>query len=207
MKDNKIKHFWENCSTTFAHITTDEWLKGKDNLYKLYDRNLKYFNIDPHNKTIVDYGIGGGYLGMYLLSNYKLKKYIGIDIAERSIKSAKTNLAPYKNIELHLTPVEFIDLNPDLFISLAVIQHFPSQAYLNDFLINLNNSKSKELLLQIRYDKKNKFSKSYETHSDARLGCQTNSNYMLSKLSNYKLENESKIEDRTNYQYLYFKLK
>lgn len=207
MIKNNVKDFWENCSTTFAHITTGEWLKSKNNLYKLYDRNLKYFNINPVDKTVIDYGIGGGYLGMYLLSNFKIKKYIGIDIAERSIKSAKKNLSSRKNVEFYLTPVDFKDLNSDIFISLAVIQHFPSLEYLDDFLINLNQSKIGELLLQIRHSDINKFSESYETHADARLGCQTNYVYLLSKLTNYRLDNRSEIEKETKYQYLFFKLK
>ena len=207
MSQEKIKNFWENCSTTFAHITTDDWLKSKDNLFSLYYKKLKYFKINPNDKSITDYGIGGGYLGKYLLSNFNINKYIGIDIAERSIESAKKNLSSYRNVEFYLTPVNFKDLDSDLFISLAVIQHFPNLKYLNDFLSNLNVSNIEELLLQIRYSEENKFSKSYKTHADARLGCQTNSEYMLSRLTNYQLAGESSIEPETNYQYLYFKTK
>lgn len=206
MNHKKIKNFWEECNTTFAHITTDDWLKSRENLFNLYARKIKYFNIDLDGKKIIDYGIGGGHLGMYLLSNFKIKKYIGIDIAERSIISAKENLSSHENVELFLTPVSFRDLESDIFISLAVIQHFPSLEYLDDFLTNLNNSAAKELLLQIRYSKDNKFSKSYETHSDVRLGCQTSPEYLSFRLNNYRLEKKSNIENKNNYQYLYFKL-
>lgn len=205
MKNNLVKNFWENCNTTFAHITTDDWLKNKENLISVYSKNIKRFRIDPNNKKVVDYGIGGGYLGQYLLSNYSISEYIGLDIAERSLDAAKKNLSKYKNVSLHLTPVNFSKFGADIFFSFAVIQHFPNKKYLDDFLTNLDNSGISELLLQIRHNKSTIFSKKYETLSDARLGCRTNSKYLLKNLKKYQLCEESQINTESQYQYLHFK--
>lgn len=205
MKNNLVKNFWEKCNTTFAHITTDDWLVDQRSLINVYSKNIERFAIDPTSKIIIDYGIGGGYLGKHLLSNYSISEYIGIDIAERSINAAKHNLANYKNVQFHLTPIDFSKFNADIFFSFAVIQHFPNKTYLDNFLANLNDSGISEILLQIRYNNSTIFSKKYETISDARLGCQTNSKYLLKNLKNYQLCNSSQINTENKYQYLYFK--
>jgi 2-polyprenyl-3-methyl-5-hydroxy-6-metoxy-1,4-benzoquinol methylase len=201
---NKVKDFWENCGSTFAHLTVDQWLKDKKSLFETYQSNFLKFNIDPSNKSIIDYGIGGGYLGEYLLSNYSINNYIGIDIAERSIKVAKDNLKEYNNVEFHLSPMDFSKLKADLFISFAVIQHFPNKEYLEDFLKNLNSSNISELLLQIRHNRTTKFTDSYESHSDVRLGCVTNPSFISKILTKYKIQSKTNIQKENNYQYLYF---
>jgi hypothetical protein len=83
---DNVREFWEKCNTTFAHITTEDWLKDKKSLFNLYSNKIKEFKINPANKRIIDYGIGGGHLGMYLLENFKIKRYIGLDIAEMIIQ-------------------------------------------------------------------------------------------------------------------------
>jgi len=201
----KLRSFWEKCDKTFAHITADKWLVSVDNLLSSFAHNFTHFN--PTNKVIVDYGIGAGYLGMYLFNNFLIKKYIGIDIAQRSLDAASNNLSLFKDkTEFFLVPVDFSSLNADMFCSFAVIQHFPDQKYLDSFLTNLNNSKISELILQIRHCDRNKFSKKYRSQKDAQFACYTNNNYISSILLNYQIISVSDIDKISNYCTLHYKL-
>jgi hypothetical protein len=92
-----------------------------------------------------------------------------------------------------------------LFISLAVIQHFPDKEYLDSFLKNLNNSTISELFIQIRHAEVTSFSSSYSTHEEVRLGCHTNSEYLLNILNNYEIIKFSQVYEESKYQYLQFK--
>lgn len=205
MEPKDSKKFWENCDTTFAHITPNRWLKSKKEFVSGFSK--KYFPFDPNEKVIVDYGIGAAHQGIYLFENKNIKKYIGIDIAQRSLDSAKDNLKDYdqNKIELLITPVNFSKLKADIFTSFAVIQHFPSRKYLDSFLINLRNSNIPELILQIRHSKVNEFSKSYKTQDEAMMGCRTNKGYVLKMLEKYECVKASKIDDITKYQNLHLK--
>lgn len=206
-----IKDFWEKCDTTFAHITIDKHLKNYDELTNNWDKYFlvslnKIFSL--HNSTVIDYGIGGGYLGVYLFEKYKISKYVGIDISERQIKYAHKNLQkinlPY---ELILAPVDFSQIKADVFISQAVIQHFPDALYLYDFITNLNNSKIPIIMLQIRYDKNTKFAiGQYNKIQDVVLRCYTNNEYIQSKLNNYYMIYNGPIL-KNKYQFLIYKLK
>jgi len=199
-----VKDFWEKCDETFAHLEANEWLHNNDALTNSFKRHL--WKIDPTDKVIVDYGTGAGYFGRYLFKNHNISKYIGIDIAERSIKSAKEALAGH-NAEFKLTPVDFSKLNADIFASFAIIQHFPDVEYLNSFLKNLNDSGISEIILQIRYNKETKFSNKYDTIKDVRLSCVTNPSYLMDHLSNYECIHEGDVSDDNDYQYVYFKIK
>lgn len=201
------KKFWENCDTTFAHITPNRWLKSRESLVSSFSN--KFGPFDPENKVIVDYGIGASHFGVYLMENINVKKYIGIDIAQRSLDAARDNLSKYNQdkISLMLTPVDFSKLDADMFCSFAVIQHFPSEEYLNNFLTNLKNSEISELILQIRHAESNTFSNDYSTQTGAMMACQTNEEYVTKVLEKYECVKKSSIDDRTKYQHLHFKLK
>lgn len=200
----KIQNFWEKCDLTFAHINPNKWLKSRDHLVNSFSVNFDTFS--PANKTVVDYGIGAGHLAIYLIENFSLKKYIGIDIAQRSLDAAIRNLSEYNNVDKDflLVPVDFSTLDADMFCSFAVIQHFPDNQYLDSFLLNLNNSKIPELILQIRYSPTTVFSNNYNTQEGVRLSCRTNSGYIKNILKNYKLIKETGVSFNTNYQTLYF---
>jgi len=58
-------------------------------------------------------------------------------------------------------------------------------------------------MLQIRYNEKTIFSGSYETTEDVRLACQTNSEYILTYLTNYELVKSKKITNKSNYEFLF----
>lgn len=205
MDIKKVKSFWETCNTTFAHITAKEWLVSPE--YMINSFKFKMGPIDPTGKTIIDYGIGGAYLGIYLFNNFNIKKYIGIDISQRSLDAANKNLLKYLNFELLLSPINFNTIKADVFVSFATIQHFPNKKYLDDFLSNLNNSNIKEIALQIRYAKTNEFNNKYKTQEDVMMGCCTNKKYIISILTKYDCILKGKVNKNSNYQYLYFKIK
>lgn len=208
-----IKCFWEKCDKTFAHISIDKWLSNyktiTDMWQKMFINQLLSFT-ELENKTIVDYGIGGGYLGVYLHETYHIDKYIGIDIAQRSLDSAYQNLQDnHVNNELYLAPVQFKNFNADIFVCQAVIQHFPDESYFQDFLININQSNIKYVMLQIRFNKQTVFNNdTYNTNisiESVKYKCRTNNSYVLKFLNNYDNIYESNIDGR-NYQFLIYRL-
>jgi len=186
----KLKSFWDTCDTTFAHLTIDKHLKHYDNLTNNWDKYfLTYLNnlYSLENKNIIDYGIGGGYLGIHLHKKYHIKKYIGIDLSNRQLKYAEYNLKQYPiDYELLITPIEFNTIPCDIFISQAVIQHFPDREYLNDFLHNINYSNIPIIMLQIRHNKNTIFSNGeYNSIKEVVHRCHTNNDYIQSYLNNY----------------------
>jgi cyclopropane fatty-acyl-phospholipid synthase-like methyltransferase len=102
-------------------------------------------------KRVVEYGIGGGYLGRLLYREYGIAGYVGVDISQRALaKAAEVLKAWERSTQLLLTPQTFRDLRPELFVSQQVIQHFPALSYLKDFLRNVDASGAQELMLHIR---------------------------------------------------------
>lgn len=207
---NDPKIFWENCNPTFAHITINKWLKNYQNLVQSWDSNfLKYLNkIESlNNKTVIDYGIGGGYLGIYLYTKYNIAKYIGIDISDRQLKYASENLKKYHiNYELFITPINFNTIHCDIFISQAVIQHFPNIEYLDAFLNNINTSNIPIIMLQIRHNKNTVFnSGDYTNIKEVTYKCHTNEKYITSRLTNYEINHKGPVL-HNKYQFLVYNL-
>lgn len=204
---NSIKEFWEKCNTTFSHCSIDNWLKSENNLYESWDNHflLKLNSLyDLRNSTVIDYGTGGGFLGKHLFNKFGVKKYIGIDIAERQLNEVKKNLSSY-NIETYLLPLSDFNLGADVFITQAVIQHFPNQDYFLDFCDKVNRSNSKILMIQIRSGEKNKPS-SYLTEKEVVRNFFTKKGEVETLLKNYKLVWESDIK-KNGYHFLIFKIK
>lgn len=204
---DKLINFWNNCNPIFSHIEIAGYLKNLDTLINFWENNFLQF-YEFKNKILIDYGIGGGYLGLHLLQNKGLSKYIGFDISDRQLNEAKK--------VLHGLPVDlfntieknnFDEFNADIFVCQAVIQHFPSKEYLISFLQKINESKIKDIMLQIRYSEKTTFNENYNTQNDVTHACRTNSDYILKHLTNYYLANSKKNNDRTNYEFLFFKKK
>jgi hypothetical protein len=170
------KSFWEKCGKKFAHID----LKNKDACFRYWG---KFFgkSIDVKGKNVIDYGIGGGFLGEYLYSKHGIKKYIGIDIASRSLEATKRRLKKYPQTTVHLAPVEFRELGGDVFASFACIQHFPTDRYYNGFFRNINRSKIETVILQFRLGEKKMF------RTDVpRLSCYTTFEDIERRLSAYE---------------------
>lgn len=194
---------WEKRVSPFsAHINL------QDNYFSVYAKAMDRIKMD--GKTVIDYGCGGGWIGKYLFDEKKIKAYLGIDIAKRSIEAAEQNLADYENkvfllVDPNALP-DFSQMKADFFISLSCIQHFPDKEYLDYFLNAINNSEIKTLILQVKYSNKTIFREHpYKTTHDIGNGCFTNFAYMQSKLTNYKgTASDAKTEGE--YQYMRFKL-
>ena len=159
--------------------------------------------INFKDKIVVDYGIGGGHIGKFLLQHRGIKQYIGIDIAQRSLDRAATVLKECKKFHLFLTPVDFSKFHADVFLSTACMQHFPNQEYLDNFLARLNCSGIKVLALQFRYNPKTIFKPSYNgnIYPCPDFACVTNIKYLSSLLPNYKIRYESDCNNPAKYQY------
>jgi cyclopropane fatty-acyl-phospholipid synthase-like methyltransferase len=137
-----VKEYWTGASPDYRHIRgTGRWY----NENKWYDIGYAHRKLirthypDFQRGQIVEWGIGGGanITGLYDLAS----EYAGIDINSHSLIEAEkiaTELGvPF--ISIQIDPAEnFKDvpttLSADLFISTAVIQHFPSDTYLRRFL-------------------------------------------------------------------------
>jgi ubiquinone/menaquinone biosynthesis C-methylase UbiE len=201
---DKLVDFWDNCDPVFSHIKIEDYLVDLDSLVKSWENNfLKFY--DFKNKVVIDYGIGGGYLGLYLLKRKELSKYVGFDISNRQLNEARKVLSNLPVILYNTAQKNtFNEFNADIFICQAVIQHFPSEEYLINFLHNINKSKINDVMLQIRYNEKTIFNENYNTTENVRLACQTNSDYILNYLTNYHLVKSKKIKNKSNYEYLFF---
>lgn len=195
-----LNSVWNNVRPAFAHIRAEEHLISESHLMLHYKKTVIPYLIF-NNKKIIDYGVGGGFLGKLLFTEYNINEYIGIDVSERSIEVATKNLKKWKKyISFYDDSYKFKDA--DIFISLACIQHFPDEDYFIKFLQNINNSNIKTVFLQIRYDNETKFKDSWNDENDIRLSCVTNNEYILNHLSNYKNTYSSNIYETSSYQYL-----
>jgi len=176
------------------------------------DKREAYFNdmffdhINFKGKVVVDYGCGGGQMGVYLHTYKEIKKYIGIDIAERSIEFSKRNLEEFEH-ELYVVPVDFGKLDADIFMTIACIQHFPSEKFLELFLKNINRSGIRIIILQFRQNDVMRFNDAYDIEGEGDKGtaCLTNETYISSRLTNYNLFRKSEIIKIS--QVLIYKLK
>lgn len=145
---------------------------------------------------------GGGVLGEELLLRDGAAHYHGLDIANRSLAHARARLRSAAldplRWRLLLTPQEFEPLRADYFISLAVIQHFPSRAYTEDFLARLERSRVPTALLQIKWSSPPSFlgldagarAASFErTSYEVRVATATmlDTAYLLRQLPSYRL--------------------
>lgn len=188
------RQWWErDSSKVFAHRDMGGYLGGEGTVEADWMRHFltKY---NWQDKSVLDYGIGGGFLGKFLFSQYKLGKYVGVDISQKSLDAAKTNLASQMadgKVQLALTPQAFKQYTPDILVCQAVIQHFPSVTYLDDFLKNVNDSGAADVMLQVRYGPQTSASaKGYFDHeslSDVGQLLHTNSEYLSARLPAYNL--------------------
>ena len=194
--------FWENCDETFAHLKINRWLDSETQLYKFWASSF-LSELEFKNKTVVDYGIGGGYLGKLLLQNYDIQNYTGYDIAQRSLDHASNNLKQFskKKYNLLLVNKEFKLKRADIFISQACIQHFPTKCYLEDFLRAINSNNYVTIVLQIRFSPF-----PHITPDNPTLSCWTNHFHIQDLLGNYDLVHASNVEENF-YQYLIYKIK
>lgn len=203
---DKMKIVWENTGTRNAHLGLDGEADAMAARYKA----LITEKLSVKNKTIIDFGCGGGLLGKYLLGNFAIKKYIAYDLAMRSLSIAQENTKEYENREFNYLKNHvwnFAEKKPDIIICLTVIIHFPTQVYLDNFLKTCNESGAKKLVLEIRdIGKGNVFQRDpYATMKQTLLACCTNEAYVSSKLPNYELtEKTDATKASTNCQVLWY---
>jgi len=209
MQLKEIEKIWETTNPITAHIKAEGYLISEEKVIERFIEILQ--GVDVQDKTVLDYGCGGGYLGKYLLGTGRIKKYIGLDIASRSVQSADERLKEYPNREIIKIDIEripeFINYPSDIFIALAVLIHFPTEEFVKEFLNKLNNSNNKLVILEIR-DRGigTKFKDNiYKTHFDLLNAYITDETYITSYLTNYILERKSEIHNKSNCQILYYK--
>lgn len=148
MKD-MISRFWENTGERNAHLG----LSGNEDFYLKRAKDLVSEVFPVKNKTIIDFGCGGGYIGKQVLDS-GAKRYIAFDVAARSIARAKVNTAEHaeKTEFIHLKEHrwDFAPYKPDIIVALAVMIHFPTLQYMDNFLNTCERSGAKYLVLEIR---------------------------------------------------------
>ena len=155
--DARLQYWWDTFATqTFAHRDYRQF-GGSVALHKTNRQLwLDRFCADGRcNETrVTEYGIGAGLLGEQMMKTYNLSHYDGIDISQKSLDAARARLLQHgcraERFGLHNVSVDFASLAPKLFITQAVIQHFPSLNYTFDFLDRVNRCGAQYLMLQTR---------------------------------------------------------
>ena len=170
-RENLAEWWNRNATSTFAHIEySGRILASEQNLTDQWEQ--RWMHAAPINPgasgvstrlwrgaTVVEYGIGGGLLGQYLLGTHNISRYIGIDIAERQLRAARHRLDTCCRGQYQLLRVDRSLSDDtlstsagsmDVFISQAVMQHFPDDEYSRQFLSVLSRARFPLLMLQVR---------------------------------------------------------
>lgn len=186
------KKWWDDkASGDFQHLDP-KYVKRTEQAWQKF---LTHF--DWKGKKVLDYGIGGGYLGDVLFKDYGIVSYAGVDISQKALDASRANLAKYNatnNVTLAMTPIQFSNVSPDIFVSQQVIQHFPSVDYFESFLENVDKSNAKQVMLHFRASK-NGTTFSTDAYSDQKKGLKSevtfallaDKDFIARHLKNYKL--------------------
>lgn len=199
----KIKEFWcKKANNFYVHIDLGEKKKGYIDLLK----SQIDFNIF-RDKVVIDFGCGGGILFDLIKDN--CKQYIGYDISKKVIDFCKKKFEKYKNCEfIEINNFNFNFPKANIITCFSVIQHQPDIEIVNNMLKKFNESNAEFIFLNIRKSDNEIFEKNiYQNKESVRLAYQTNSNSIIEKLNNYKIEFESDIVKNNNYQFLIFSKK
>eukprot|EP00747_Dinoflagellata_sp_TGD_P086276 gnl/TRDRNA2_/TRDRNA2_163223_c0_seq9.p1 gnl/TRDRNA2_/TRDRNA2_163223_c0~~gnl/TRDRNA2_/TRDRNA2_163223_c0_seq9.p1 ORF type:complete len:287 (+),score=26.55 gnl/TRDRNA2_/TRDRNA2_163223_c0_seq9:153-1013(+) len=191
---SKAREWWnKKASSSFQHLDRDDMERKKK-----ADWNTFLPHFEWHGKKVLDYGIGGGYLGETLFEAHGISSYTGVDISDNAIEATRKTLAKWTGkVDLRLSPVQFSDIAPDILVSQQVIQHFPSVDYFESFLENVDNSRARQLMLHFR---KSADERTYATDAyskgrqqDVTFALLTDSKFIQNRLKNYRLVlNESR---------------
>lgn len=209
---SNMASFWNSTGARNAHLGLD----GEAEMLLARARAMVSDRVKVKGKRVIDYGHGGGYLGLHLLADCDVAYYIGYDIAERSNKRATELLAGFDNKELILLKEHrwsFAEKQPDVIVCLACIFHFPTRVYLDNFLKTCNESGAKDLVLEIRNrGNGTRFQPDpYSVASPALqkrtcLTCETDPGYVGARLPAYKLVDKTEPEEApTRCQILWYK--
>ena len=153
-----MKHHWETAQSDFALDKYGTHRHGKGDVIDRWETSWLNRWLSLNNtfrgKTVGDYGIGGGLLGELLCTKYQVKRYVGIDIATRQINAAAARLDKLpecnRTLVLQASNLDFTSLGLDILISQQVIQHFPSQSYLDEWLAAINRARIPSVFLEVR---------------------------------------------------------
>lgn len=206
-----VKDYWENKSSKRISHLLPRYNLDNNRGMTIIEQMKKMFieEINWKNKTVIDYGIGSSLIAQYLFKENLIRKYIGYDISSKSIEYSKSQLKAYlekvEYILLEGQEYDFYKWNADIFISLACIQHFPSEKYLITFLEAINESKIPKVVLQIRHGKENFFYDTpYEGDSSILRANYTNNKFIEIVLTYYKNVYQTKPNPKSRYQYLIY---
>jgi SAM-dependent methyltransferase len=184
---SRIKNFWEKTSPRNAHLGESGEAPEMMSRYKKVLKDIRIAG-----RTFLDFGCGGGLLGKYVLEKGAFK-YIGYDVAERSIRIAEANTSSFVNREFILIRHHHWDLfirQPDIIVCLACIIHFPSREYLDNVLQTFDESNADHIILEIRDtgDGTVFHEKPYQKGTmSVIMACRTNEKYISERLKNYEL--------------------
>lgn len=172
----KVVDYWDTCDPTASHIDVGNKFSS------VYDKCCGGAPLE--NAHVVDYGCGGGGLAEYLLKHHNIRRYTGVDISSRSLAEASGRFKGNDKVSFAF----HMPVTADVLFSIACIQHFPTQDYLDNFLQKVNAIPFKFIVLHFRFAFTNVFHKNpYFNKNSVIYACRTNGAYLQGKLTNYKL--------------------
>lgn len=206
-----LKRFWNLTAPRNAHLGQS----GEAEFLFARYRALVTDRVRCKGKVVVDFGHGGGLLGRHLLADCGAARYVGYDVAERSNQVATENLKEFDNKELVLLTEhrwDFAAHRPDVFVCLAVMIHFPTKEYLDNFLASVDACGARHLVLEIRDTGRgtvfqaNPYSEGcFGMNPRTCLTCDTDAAYVAARLPAYRLTDQTNPADApTRCQVLWF---
>ena len=207
---DSVRNYWQTVDGKYAHIDYSGYLRSEGSLIQRWEsswltRLAK--SIPLRGKRVGDYGIGAGLLGEVLCTNFSVSHYVGIDIASRQLETAARRFDKLpqcgRTLILQTNKLDFSGLGLDVLISQQVIQHFPSERYVSEWLSAVNDARIPKVFLEVRWAEKPRFSSwinrraivKHGTAAHAPDGAVTfavlvNCQWMLQRLPAYRLEEE-----------------
>jgi len=191
--------WWSNTAESqFAHLDYTRVKSSREHWKASWlDRWVQLNRADPNwlrGARIGDYGTGAGLLGKVLCEDHAIGRYIGMDIAARSLSATARFLEPSISCPRTLVLVsgepEFKSLNLDALISQQVIQHFPSREYTAKWLHAIEEARIPHVFLEVRYSDMpvfNEWNVRDATQDEVSFATKLNCQWMSSFLSSYRL--------------------
>ncbi len=196
INSSQYKRAWQSRVGDRAIHLNINCFEKKEVEYLTNQYHLVVNNVDVNDKTIIDYGCGGGLFGHFLYSwEYTPEKYIGIDIADRATTEAKLNNICWEEKEtiidiIKIDPIELIDFSrfkADIFIMLNVVRFLPNIEYIKLLFNKINKSKIKEVILNFKISSADRFrDHPYKTTHDIGKANRLTMKTVLELLNKYK---------------------
>ena len=213
MNNVDIVEAWERrVGAETAHLQEGQHI-NKAGLNCIFREGFRGIGTDQ--KVILDYGCGGGFLGLFLFEgDYPIKQYIGVDITLRAIKATLERLDKWKSFKrveaTKIDPKNIPDLSifkVDILTCFNVVQHFPDKEYFEYFFEQLNNSEIPIIILNYRKGEKLTFQdEPYKRTHEINLACYNRIDDIKALLPNYKLIKSPK-KNKSGFETVQFKIK